>query len=97
MLPKLQKIWGDGGYPEQSTYAYCHEYKVHFEVVKRKEQRQFKVLPRRWVVERTIAWIGRNRRMSKDYEYRTSTSETLIYCAMIRLMLRRVACEIFTL
>jgi putative transposase len=51
----------------------------------------FTVLPRRWVVERTIAWIGRYRRLSKDYEYRPESSETMIYLAMSRLMLRRLA------
>jgi putative transposase len=51
------------------------------------------VLPRRWVVERTIAWIGRNRRMSKDYEYQPATSEAWVYLAMIRVMLRRLAHE----
>ena len=49
------------------------------------------VLPRRWVVERTIAWIGRNRRMSRDYEYRLATSEAWVYLAMISVMLRRLA------
>lgn len=48
------------------------------------------VLPRRWVVERTIAWLGQNRRLSKDYERLPSTSEALIYGAMTRLMLRRL-------
>jgi transposase len=48
-------------------------------------------LPRRWVVERTFAWIGRYRRMSKDYEYLTETSEAFIYAAMVRLMLRRLS------
>jgi putative transposase len=48
-------------------------------------------LPRRWVVERTFAWIGKHRRMSKDYEYLTSSSESMIYLAMIRLLLRRLA------
>jgi putative transposase len=48
-------------------------------------------LPRRWVVERTFAWIGRYRGMSKDYEYLTETSEAFIYVAMVRLMLRRLA------
>jgi len=51
----------------------------------------FHVLPRRWVVERTFAWIGRNRRMSKDYEYLTSSSESMICLTMIRLMVRRLA------
>jgi len=52
---------------------------------------RFTVLKRRWVVERTFAWIGRNGRMSKDYEYLTQTSESFIYAAMSRLMLKRLA------
>ena len=51
----------------------------------------FQVLPRRWVVERTFAWLGRNRRLAKDYEYLTTTGEALIYASMVRLMLRRLA------
>jgi len=50
----------------------------------------FSVLPRRWVVERSFAWLGRYRRMSKDYEYLPASSEALIYTAMSRLMLRRL-------
>jgi putative transposase len=53
--------------------------------------RGFRHLPRRWVVERTLAWIGRYRRMSKDYEYLTSSSESLVYLTMIRLMVKRLA------
>jgi putative transposase len=49
------------------------------------------VLPRRWVVERTFGWLGRQRRLSKDYEFHPSTSETLIRVAMIGLMLRRMS------
>ena len=51
----------------------------------------FKVLPRRWVVERTFAWLGRYRRLSKDYEYLSQTSETMINAAMTHLMLSRLA------
>ena len=51
----------------------------------------FVVLPRRWVVERTIAWIEKNRRMSKDYERLCASGEALVYAAMIRLMTRRLA------
>jgi putative transposase len=51
----------------------------------------FTVLPRRWVVERTIAWVGRYRRLSKEYEYLPESSEAMIYLAMSRLMRRRLA------
>jgi putative transposase len=51
----------------------------------------FSVLRRRWVVERTIAWVGRYRRMSKDYEYLTDSSEAMFYLAMSRFLLRRLA------
>jgi putative transposase len=53
--------------------------------------RGFVVLPRRWVVERTFSWLGQNRRMSKDYERLTATSEAFIYVAMTRVMVRRLA------
>lgn len=56
-----------------------------------KVERKFTVLPRRWVVERTFAWIGRYRRMSKDYELLPKTSETMIYISMTRTMLNRYA------
>jgi putative transposase len=56
-----------------------------------KRPKGFRHLPRRWVVERTFAWIGRNRRMSKDYEYLPSSSESMVQLTMIRLMLKRLA------
>jgi len=65
---------------------------VTLEIVKRSDaQKGFSVLPRRWVVERTFGWLGRHRRLSKDYEHLPATSETLIRLAMIRLMLGRLA------
>jgi putative transposase len=54
-------------------------------------RRSFEVLPRRWVVERTFAWLSQNRRMSKDYERLCSTSESIVYAAMARLMVKRLA------
>jgi Transposase DDE domain len=52
---------------------------------------RFAVVPRRWVVERTFAWLGRYRRLSKDYEYLTATSEAVIYLAVIQLLTHRLA------
>ena len=56
-----------------------------------REAKSFEVLPKRWIVERTFSWLIRNRRLSKDYERRLQTSETLIELSMIRLILRRLA------
>jgi putative transposase len=65
---------------------------VAVEIVRRSDDvKGFKVLLRRWVVERTFGWLGRQGRLSKDYEYLTDTSETMIYVSMIGLMLRRLA------
>jgi len=62
------------------------------EIVKRSDDvKGFQVLPRRWVVERTFGWLGRYRRLSKDYEGLTETSEAMIYAAMIHLMARHLA------
>jgi putative transposase len=66
--------------------------KVRLEIVKRPEgAKGFLLLPKRWIVERTFAWLGRYRRLSKDYEYLTQTSEAMIHVAMIHLMVRRLA------
>ena len=62
------------------------------EIVKHEEgQKEFKVLPKRWVVERTLAWLGNYRRLSKDYERLTHNSEGMIYLASIKTMLNRLA------
>jgi len=62
------------------------------EVVERdREAEGFKVLAKRWIVERTFSWLGRSRRLSKDYERKVQTSETLTEVAMVRLMIERLA------
>ena len=63
---------------------------VKLEVIKRNDDaKSFEVLPKRWIVERTLGWIGRNRRLSKDYERQCETEECWIHLAMISLMLKR--------
>jgi putative transposase len=89
---KLRLIWVDGGYRGQLldwVVEHCH-FRLQL-VLRSDSQKGFLVLPRRWVVERTFAWLNHHRRLSKDYEQLTQTSETFIYIVMIRLMLRRLA------
>jgi len=87
----LQLIRVDAGYcGERFSQAVEEICAAKVEVVKR-HSTQFEVLPRRWVVERTFGWLGRCRRLSKDYELLPEVSESMIYAAMIRLMLNRVA------
>jgi putative transposase len=92
LFPRLQLIWADGGYAGKLVAWVKSVCGWVLEIVKRNDDvKGFKLLPRRWVVERTFGWIGRNRRLSKDYEGRTDTSEAMIYWAMTRLMVRRLA------
>ena len=90
---KLRKVWVDGTYRGAAWTSWVKaQYHIVLESVTRAEgQKGFAVLPHRWVVERTLAWLNQNRRLSKDYEELPSTSETLVYVAMTRLMLKRLA------
>ena len=91
LFPRLKKIWADAGYAGEEMIQEVHKSaKIELEITRRSEQR-FVVVPRRWVVERSIAWVNRYRRLSKDYEYRTTTGEAMIYMTGIRLMLRRMS------
>jgi len=89
---KLRRLWVDGGYRGAALANWVTErFRFVLQVVLRgEEQLGFVVLPRRWVVERTFAWLNFNRRLSKDYEVLTDNSEAMIYIAMTRLMLRRL-------
>ena len=88
---RVKHIWADGGY-SGSLLDYAKElWRCTIEIVKRSELHKFKVLPRRWVVERTFGWLGRYRRLNRDYERQAHTGETMVYLAMIRLMLSRLA------
>ena len=91
-FPRLRLIWADGGYRGKLVSWVEQTYPWTLEIVKRNDDVEgFAVLPRRWVVERTFAWLGRYRRLSKDYEVLTESSEAMIRLAMINLMSRRLA------
>jgi putative transposase len=93
LLPRLKKIWADGAYTGEKLVSWCKEQGGwELEVLKRSADTEgFAVLPHRWIVERTLGWLMRNRRLSKDYERLVQTSETFIEVAMIRLILKRLA------
>jgi putative transposase len=91
---KLRRVWADGAYRTTRGHlaSWVERHGISLQAVERPEgQRGFALLPRRWVVERTFAWLSQSRRLSKDYERLCETSEALIYVAMTRLMLRRLA------
>lgn len=94
-LSRLRVIWADQAYTGDLiawVWALRPWRKVRLEIVKRPEGiKGFLLLPKRWIVERTFAWLGRYRRLSKDYEYNTQTSEAMIRVAMIHLMVHRLA------
>ena len=103
-FPSLRHLWADAGYRGSALRRWITErLGLSLEIVQRRSRwvrvrndvepeaipAGFEVIRRRWVVERTFAWISRNRRMSRDFEFLAQTTEALIYVTMIRLMLRR--------
>lgn len=91
LFPSVSLVWADGGYAGQliEWLNRCRGWVLEI-VRKREHQVGFQLLPRRWVVERTFAWLGHSRRLSKDYEELVENSEAMIQIAMIRLMLQRL-------
>ena len=87
---RVKHIWADGGYAGALLEWSQKMWRCTIEIVKRSDLHTFKVLPRRWVVERTFGWFGRYRRLGRDYERQARTGETMVYLAMIRLMLARL-------
>ena len=92
-FPWLELIWADGGYNARQVEAAVAKVPVlRMEIVKRSDDMKgFIVLPRRWVVERTFSWFGRNRRLAKDFENLAETLATFVILASIQLALRRFA------
>ena len=91
---KLRKVWVDGTYRGKLVDWVAEQFQFALEPVLRSDDvKGFVVLPRRWVVERTFAWLTQYRRLSKDYEGLPKSSEAMIYIAMTRLMLRRLATQ----
>lgn len=88
---RVKHIWADGGYAGALINLAKRLWRCNVEIVKRSDLHRFKVLPRRWVVERTFGWLGRYRRLNRDYERQARTGEMMVYLAMIRLMLARLA------
>ena len=86
-LSQLKLVYADGGYRGKLINQVKKQFGITLSIVKKKAKAGFKVLPKRWVVERTFAWLTKCRRLSKDYERLTSTSEAFILLAMCRLML----------
>ncbi len=84
---RLKVIWADGGYAGEFVRPAKTTFKRVIEIVKRSDTAKgFVVLPKRWIVERTFGWFSKYRRLSKDYETRTDSSETIIHIARINLM-----------
>jgi putative transposase len=95
-LAGIQRIWADGGYAGQKLRDWMNERfkgrNLHMEIVRRSDDATgFEVLPRRWVVERTFGWLHNFRRLSKDYEYRTDSSEAFILIAAVKILASRLA------
>ena len=87
----MKLIWADGAYASIAETV-RQQFGWVLEIVKRSDDvKGFQVLPRRWVVERTFGWLGRYRRLSRDFEHTVSSSESMVYLASVRRMLKMVA------
>ena len=93
-FPRLEIVYGDNKYHNYELYEWLstHRRPYGLYIVRRPDDQDgFEPLPKRWVVERTFAWLGRYRRLSKDYEHTTTSSEAMVHIAAIHHLLRRVA------
>ncbi|MDX3357641.1 transposase [Streptomyces sp. ME01-24h] len=89
---RITRVWADGGYTVQLVDLTRSVLRIALTVVKRSDDTSgFTVLPKRWLVERTFAWLMRTRRLARDYETRTDSSEAMIHWSMSMVMSRRLA------
>ena len=92
MFPFIERIFADGGYAGQKMAKTVWRTGVwRLQIVKRSNSTGFELLPKRCIVERTFAWISRNRRLARDFERYAATVAAFVRLAMIRIMLRRLA------
>lgn len=87
---RMRKIWADMGFQGEEAKGYAARKGYNLEIVSRRSPRSFVVQAKRWIVERTFAWLGKFRRLSKDYEYRVCSSVSMMYIGMARLLLKRL-------
>lgn len=91
-FPWLRLIFADGGYQGETAACAAAQERLRLQIVKREPgTRGFAVLPKRWLVERTFAWLGRNRRLAKDFEATLASAATMVHLASIQLLARRLA------
>jgi putative transposase len=90
LWPEIRTVIADAGHESRRLAALLWNYADWDLQIVRRRQRDFRITGLTWIIERTFAWLGRNRRFSKDYEYKVQTSETLIKLAAARLMLNRL-------
>jgi transposase len=91
LFPFIERVFADAGYQGPKTAAAIAKTGTWtLEIVKRRELHRFVVLPKRWIVERTLAWISHNRRLARDFERYARTAAAFVRLAMIRIMLRRL-------
>ncbi len=91
LFPFIERIFADAGYQGAKTAAAIAKTgSWKLEIVKRNEPHRFVVLPKRWIVERTLAWISHNRRLMRDFERYARSAAAFVRLAMIRIMLKRL-------
>ncbi len=87
---RLKLFWADGGYRGPIMEALANQEKLKIEIVKRGEEKAFKVLPKRWIVERSFAWLEPARRLAKHYENLDKTQEAMIQLRFIQIAINRI-------